>query len=327
MRPVRRVLEGTRLAVMHAASQDLEVLDLACGALPARLFDTQIAAGFLGHWHPVARRPGRAGDRRPPAQGRPPDRLAAPAARRPTSSATPPSDVAYLLGLHDRLTEQLRGRGRLDWAWTSARCSASRGRGVRDPEDAWRRIKEARQLRGAAAGVGPGGRRLARAAGRRRSTSRCASCWPTSPSSASPSGPRRTLDDLRRVRGRRRPAAPGARSAEELLDAVAEGRERTRRRPKGPARPELDRQLRPAVDPGVGLGQPAGPRPRDRHRAARHPRRHRGAPRRRGDGPPRRGLAADLVGEPIRGLVDGEAALAFDGHGGLVLEPRSNEPI
>ena len=39
---------------MHAASQDLEVLDLACGALPAKLFDTQIAAGFVGHSLPAS---------------------------------------------------------------------------------------------------------------------------------------------------------------------------------------------------------------------------------------------------------------------------------
>ena len=39
------------------------------------------------------------------------------------------------------------------------------------------------------------------------------------------------------------------------------------------------------------------------------------------------GWRAELVGEPIRRLVDGEAALAFDGHGGLVLEARSRQPL
>ncbi len=39
------------------------------------------------------------------------------------------------------------------------------------------------------------------------------------------------------------------------------------------------------------------------------------------------GWRAELVGEPIRRLVDGEAALAFDGHGGLLLEARSREPL
>jgi ribonuclease D len=39
------------------------------------------------------------------------------------------------------------------------------------------------------------------------------------------------------------------------------------------------------------------------------------------------GWRAELVGEPIRRLVDGEAALAFDGRGGLLLEARSSRPL
>ena len=35
------------------------------------------------------------------------------------------------------------------------------------------------------------------------------------------------------------------------------------------------------------------------------------------------GWRHELVGEPVRRLVEGEAALAFDGRGGLVLEPRA----
>ena len=36
------------LCVLHAAQQDLEVLNHACGSAPARIFDTQVAAGFVG---------------------------------------------------------------------------------------------------------------------------------------------------------------------------------------------------------------------------------------------------------------------------------------
>ena len=39
---------GPGVAVAHAASQDLDVLMAACGAVPATVFDTQIVAGFLG---------------------------------------------------------------------------------------------------------------------------------------------------------------------------------------------------------------------------------------------------------------------------------------
>ena len=45
--PFRTVLESDAIAVIHAADQDLEVLLLACSALPSTLFDTQIAAGFV----------------------------------------------------------------------------------------------------------------------------------------------------------------------------------------------------------------------------------------------------------------------------------------
>ena len=36
------------LCVLHAAQQDLEVLNHACGSAPMHIFDTQIAAGFIG---------------------------------------------------------------------------------------------------------------------------------------------------------------------------------------------------------------------------------------------------------------------------------------
>jgi hypothetical protein len=39
-----------------------------------------------------------------------------------------------------------------------------------------------------------------------------------------------------------------------------------------------------------------------------------------------RGWRHGLVGEPVRLLVEGEAALAFDGRGELVLEARSHTP-
>ena len=38
------VLESDVLFVMHAAGQDLEVFDRACGTAPRNLFDTQLAA-------------------------------------------------------------------------------------------------------------------------------------------------------------------------------------------------------------------------------------------------------------------------------------------
>ena len=39
------------------------------------------------------------------------------------------------------------------------------------------------------------------------------------------------------------------------------------------------------------------------------------------------GWRAEIVGEPIRRLLDGEAAVAFAGDGELVIEERSNRPL
>ena len=46
--PLRRLLDSDAECIMHAASQDLEILERACGVVPRRLVDTQIAAGFVG---------------------------------------------------------------------------------------------------------------------------------------------------------------------------------------------------------------------------------------------------------------------------------------
>ena len=50
--PLQPVLEGSGLAILHAAQQDLEVLARACGTVPVRMWDTQIAASFLGYTTP-----------------------------------------------------------------------------------------------------------------------------------------------------------------------------------------------------------------------------------------------------------------------------------
>ena len=46
--PLRAVLGSDALAVVHAAAQDLAIVERACGVTPRRLFDPQVAASFLG---------------------------------------------------------------------------------------------------------------------------------------------------------------------------------------------------------------------------------------------------------------------------------------
>ena len=46
--PLADALGSNATFVMHAAAQDLEVLERVCGTVPKNLFDTQVAAGFVG---------------------------------------------------------------------------------------------------------------------------------------------------------------------------------------------------------------------------------------------------------------------------------------
>jgi ribonuclease D len=324
MRLFARALESDAVVVMHAASQDLEVLDLACGVLPNHLFDTQVAAGFSGHSLPsLLSLVEREYQVHLPKGDRLTDWLHRPLGTEQQRYAA--SDVEYLLGLYALLTEQLEARGRLAWALEECELHRQRGRVVRDPEDAWLRIKEARPLRGAAAGAAQ-----AVAAWRERRAASLDQPVRFVMSDLAVVGIAQraptTLDDLRRVRGVDDRLARG-KIGQEVLDAVSEGRSSPGRRPKGPGSPELDRQLRPAVtlvsawvsqlarDLEIDTSLVATRADIESFLAGEE------------DGRLRRGWRHDLVGERIEALVNGQAALAFNGHGGLVLERRSNEPI
>ena len=153
LQPLAKVLAGDGLAIMHAATQDLEVLDLACDTLPTRLFDTQLAAGFLGLSTPsLAALADRELRVRLPKGDRLTDWLARPLRAEQLDYAA--ADVAHLLELHDLITAQLEALGRREWAEDECEELRAKGRPQRDPEDAWRRIKEVRQLRGNARAVG-----------------------------------------------------------------------------------------------------------------------------------------------------------------------------
>ncbi len=133
--------------------------------------------------------------------------------------------------------------------------------------------------------------------------------------------PPTSLDELRGVRGLDGRFLRGG-AGESLLAAIREGVDAPPP-PKSEVRdPMLDRDLRPAVTLVSAWIAQLAPRPRPRHRAARHPFRHRGAPRQRAGARLAEGWRAEIVGEPVRRLVQGDAALAFDRKGGLVLEDR-----
>ena len=322
--PFRSVLESESTAVIHAADQDLEVLSLACGALPTVLFDTQIAAGFVGMSTPslatlyerfLGVRVGK-GDRLTDWLQRPltDDQL--------NYAAT---DVVHLLEIHTMLTEDLLGRGRLQWALDECENQRLRSRGQRDPQEAYRRIKEARQLRGKARSVAQ-----AVAGWRERRAAELDIPVRYVISDIAVLGiaqrPPRNRRDLEKIRGFDRGLRDDV--VIQLLDVVGRALDAP-----DPAPAEvvmsvpLDRDLRPAVALiSAWVSQMARDLEIDSTLLAT-----RGdleallgeAP----DARLRQGWRALLVGDPIRRLVSGEVAVAFAGDGELVIEERSHRPV
>ncbi|MGH9302563.1 MAG: ribonuclease D, partial [Acidimicrobiales bacterium] len=152
LRSLSGVLAGDGLAVTHAGDQDLEVLERECGCIPARLFDTQLAAGFLGWSSPslaslVESVLGVAltkGDRLTDWTKRP---------LTPDQASYAAGDVIHLLDLHRELTRRLVEVGRLQWAEHECEIVRSSPHGPRDPDRAWWRMKDSRSLRGSSRGV------------------------------------------------------------------------------------------------------------------------------------------------------------------------------
>jgi len=318
--PLAEVLTGEGTAVLHAADQDLEVLELACGVVPSRLFDTQLAAGFVGMSSPsLSTLYERVLGLRVPKADRLSDWLARPLS--PTQLDYAAADVAHLLEVHERLTNELATRGRLDWALEECEQLRSRARGTRDPREAWRRIKEARQLRGRA-------RVIAQdvAAWREERAARLdvpvRYVMPDLAVVGIAQRPPTSLRELHRLRGLEERHLR-AEAAAELLEVVAEAVRRPIPPPAEAAPRELDRRLRPAVAlVSAWISQLARDLEIDTALLAT---RADLEALLRGDEDARlaRGWRAELVGEPVRRLVEGEAALAFDRSGHLVLEART----
>jgi ribonuclease D len=322
--PFASVLEGPGLAVLHAAEQDLEVLERACGTVPSRLFDTQVAAGFLGQVSPslvklVERILGvrlLKGDQLTDWT------------RRPLSAgqlAYAAGDVAHLLALRESIGARLEEMGRMAWAAEEFAIVLSKVRSPTEPAEAWWRLPRSRQLRGPARGVAQS------VAAWREKRARQLDLpvrfiLPDLALLSIAQHPARTREDLRRTRsldGRHL----GGGAADELLDAIAEGLELAPSELLLPPAHELDQPNRAVTTLATAyVAQRAADLDLDPAILAT-----------RADlvefmqDPPQGRLAggwrSDLVGEGLRRLAEGGASLSFDGHGSLVLEERSFRSI
>lgn len=316
---MRPMFESDALAILHAARQDLEVLEHATGAPPRRVFDTQLAAGFLGYSSPSLSSllEGELGVRAPKAD-RLTDWLRRPLTDRQLVYAA--ADVANLRALHAKQTAELEQRGRIGWVAEATAEMVAEPRGPRDPSEAWRRIKEVRHLRGADLAVA---QELAAWRERRAQdldlTPRyvLADLALVGLAVARPT----QLDDLKDIRGVDQRSLRHV--ADDLFATIAGAAENKPRRDAGSVVSELPAAMRPAV-PLVTAWVAQLSRELSIDPAIIATRSDLEAFLR--DDPDARlgtGWRAELVGIPLRRLVSGEVAMAFDGQRGLVIEERS----
>jgi ribonuclease D len=322
--PLAGLLEGAGTMVAHASEQDLEVLERACGTRPRLLLDTQVAAGFAGHGSAslsslVQRYLGvrmAKGDRLADWSRRP---------LRPSELAYAAADVQYLLPLADAIVADLDGRGRRTWAEEECELVRTRPRGPVEPERAWWKLRDSRQLRGASRGVA---QELA-AWRERRARQLDVPPRQVIPDlalqalAARPPDWARELSDVRGLDPRYLRDGVGG----EIMAAVARGASLDVHRLRIPPAQDVSKELRPAVALAAAwVSQLA----QDYHiDAALLATRSDLVAFLRGDGDSRlaRGWRQEMVGRPLRRLVDGEAALAYQPGGRLALEERSGRPV
>ena len=141
------LLRSPAMMITHAGAGDLPIIERACGARPSALFDTQLAAGFVGLGTPslaslVSALLGIRLDK---------SHQLTDWSVRPLSDSVrryAAGDVESLLELTTELGERLTAAGRE--AWVADECETLRTAPVarQDPDTAWWKVKGARSLRG-----------------------------------------------------------------------------------------------------------------------------------------------------------------------------------
>lgn len=324
MAPLADLLTSPALPLLHAADQDLEVFRRACGALPDRMFDTQIVANFAGFSTPsLASLVERVVGIKLPKGDRMTDWTRRPLTDGQRTYAA--ADVAYLAEIRADLCAQLEPLDRLQWAEDECAAALARATTPSDPATAWWRIKEARQCRGTARAVAQelGAWREDRA---QRTDVPLRFVLPDLAVAGIAQAAPATAAQLNAVRGL---SGRGLRGdvAKEILEAVERGKNLAPEQLRTPPTDDLEREQRPAA--ALAAAWVA--------QLAKHERIDATLLATRADltaflsgsadSRLRHGWRAQLVGAPLAKLVAGDAALVFDGNGGLLLEERSGKPL
>jgi len=312
---VAGLFDNDALVILHAAQQDLDVLQLTCGSRLNEIFDTQIAAGFVGYSTPsLASLVQRELDISLPKGDRLTDWL-----RRPLSDdqkTYAAADVRYLPALHAAITRQLDEVGRVSWAAEACRELAQRPSSLVDPVNAWLRVKDVRTLKPRARGVAQAVAQWREERAQRLNIPVRHVLADLALLGIAQRAPR-TVDELAQSRGVDGRYTKGS-IAREILDAVERGRDVEVAYPRNDTE-EFDRDLRPAATLiSAWISEVAA---RERIETAILGTRSdiidflRGSP----DARLRTGWRADLVGRDLQDLVAGSAGIAFDGARGLRL--------
>jgi ribonuclease D len=321
--PMSKVLAGPGLMVAHAAEQDLEVLLRACGLGPGRLFDTQVAAGFVGHGSSSLASLSQVFLGVSVAKG---DRLTD-WRRRPLTTSQlhyAAADVENLLDLADAIGAALVSDGRLEWAQEECQALLARSLAPVDLTRSWWKLRDARQLRGASRGVA---QEVAMWRERRAQVLDVPVRMVLSDLAMQAIAHRPPLNDdalhhMRGLDGRHLRADVAA----EALDAVGRGLRLPPEELHLPPSDEVPKDLRAAV--ALVMAWVAQLARDERIDAALVATRADVASYLRGDPDARlaRGWRSAMVAEPVKALVEGRAVLGFDGTGRLVLEERTGRP-
>jgi len=153
--PLREAIaDPSMVKILHEAASDLPILRRWCGALPTRVFDTRIAAGFCGLTTAVS------------LSGLLESQLGVALAntetrtdwlQRPLSPAQlqyAAEDVAWLPLLHEALHEKIEKLGNLDWFKEEmSACEQEDYYAEPEPRESWRRVSGMGSLSGAALAV------------------------------------------------------------------------------------------------------------------------------------------------------------------------------
>lgn len=313
------LLRGPGLALLHASQQDLEVMRYAVGEVPSRMFDTQLAAGFIGYSTPSLASLVQSQLKVTMSKG---DRMTD-WMRRPLTASQceyARSDVAYLESLYGLISGRLSELGRSDWVAQACEEMRQRPWGESDPEDAWLRIKDVRSLKGEARGVAQ-----ALAAWReRRAMSTNIPLRRVMSDMAllgiAQAAPRST-EDLAHARGVDERYLNGS-IAREILGVVKDGRDRVVEIEQNGHEP-LEKRLRPAITLVTAwIGELARTHEIDPILVATN--RDIVALLAGGDSRLAHGWRRELVGRDIERLLAGETGLSFDGDGRLRLIPAKD---